>query len=346
MNAAEAYEKFVRPVLFRVDPENAHNLVIGLLRRGSNIDSVLRLLRSFQPPTEPKTVFGLTFPNPIGLAGGFDKNGVALPALAALGFGFIEIGTITAKAQPGNPKPRIFRYTKQEALINRLGFNNDGADVVANRLQRLRESGRWPAIPVGINIGKSKVTPLDEAPADYLQSFRRLRKFGDYFVLNISSPNTPGLRSLQEKELLSNLLLAVREENRTGKPMLVKIAPDVTATELEEIIAACEENQVAGIIATNTTLDHSSIPTAHDQAGGLSGAPLREKSTALVRDITARSTIPVIASGGIFDAESAQEKIDAGAKLLQVYTGYIFRGPALLREIVHGLKIIHRAPAQ
>lgn len=343
MNAAQAYEKFVRPLLFRVDPESAHNLVIWALRRGSNIDPVLRLLSSFKPEIAPRTVFGLTFPNSVGLAGGFDKNGVALPAWAALGFGFVEIGTITAKAQPGNPRPRIFRYTKQKALINRLGFNNDGADVVANRLHRLRESGRWPTIPVGINIGKSRVTPLDQAPGDYLQSFRRLRKFGDYFVLNISSPNTPGLRSLQERKLLSNLLLAVREENRSGKPILIKIAPDMTTPELDEIIGACEENQIAGIIAANTTLDHSSIPTGHDQVGGLSGAPLREKSTALVRDIRARSTIPVIASGGIFDAESAQEKIDAGATLLQVYTGFIFRGPALLREIVRGLD---RPPAQ
>jgi dihydroorotate dehydrogenase len=338
MNAAEAYEKIVRPLLFSIDPETAHNFAIAFLRRASQVELALRGFRRFQPAAKPKTVFGVSFPNPVGLAAGFDKDGVALPALAALGFGFIEIGTVTAKPQPGNPRPRIFRFSEQQALINRLGFNNDGADLVANRLRQWRESGRWPAIPVGINIGKSKTTPLDQAPADYLHSFRRLRKFADYIVLNVSSPNTPGLRSLQERESLSILLRAIREENRTDKPVLIKIAPDLSTPELEEIIASCEENQIAGIIATNTTLDHSSIPTARDEAGGLSGAPLREKSTALVRDITARSIIPVIASGGIFDLESAREKFEAGAELLQVYTGYIFRGPGLLREIVGGLK--------
>lgn len=333
-----AYERFVRPLLFALDPETAHHLSISLLRIASDVDLLLRALKLFQPAAKPKTVFGLKFPNPIGLAAGFDKNGVAVPAWAALGFGFIEIGTVTARPQPGNPKPRIFRYAEQQALINYLGFNNDGADIVSNRLRQLRESGRWPKIPVGINIGKSKTTPLDQAPADYLHSFRRLNKFADYIVLNVSSPNTPGLRWLQERESLSILLRGIGAENRTGKPILVKIAPDLASEQLEEIIATCEENRVAAIIATNTTLDHSSIPPARDQIGGLSGVPLREKSTALVRAITKRSTIPVIASGGIFDAESAREKIEAGAQLLQIYTGYIYRGPGLLREICHVLE--------
>ena len=257
-----------------------------------------------------------------------------MPALAALGFGFIEIGTVTAKAQPGNPRPRIFRFPEQQALINRLGFNNDGADAVASRLRELRSSGRWPPVPIGINIGKSSTTPLEGATDDYLYSFRLLREFADYIVLNVSSPNTPGLRELQGSAALSQLLRAIGDRNRSPrKPVLVKIAPDLSPNELDEIIATCEENKVAGIIATNTTLDHSSIPPALDQEGGLSGAPLREKSTALVRTITARSAIPVIASGGIFDAESAREKIEAGAQLLQVYTGLIHRGPGLLREI-------------
>jgi dihydroorotate dehydrogenase len=333
-----AYERFVRPLLFALDPETAHHLSISLLRIASDVDLLLRALKLLQPAAKPKTVFGLKFPNPIGLAAGFDKNGVAVPAWAALGFGFIEIGTVTARPQPGNPKPRIFRYAEQQALINYLGFNNDGADIVSNRLRQLRESGRWPKIPVGINIGKSKTTPLDQAPADYLHSFRRLNKFADYIVLNVSSPNTPGLRWLQERESLSILLRGIGAENRTGKPILVKIAPDLSSEQLEEIIAACEENRVAAIIAANTTLDHSSIPPARDQIGGLSGAPLREKSTALVRAITKRSTIPVIASGGILDAESAREKIEAGAQLLQIYTGYIYRGPGLLREICHVLE--------
>jgi len=337
MNSVAVYEKIVRPLLFSIDAERAHRLTVGLLRHASHLDLALRLLRQFPPAAQPKTVFGLTFPNPIGLAAGFDKNGEALPALAALGFGFLEIGTVTAKPQPGNPKPRIFRYSEQQALINRLGFNNDGADIVANRLRYWHESKRWPSIPVGINIGKSKSTPLDQAPADYLHSFRRLRKFADYVVLNVSSPNTPGLRSLQEREALTSLLRAVWEENRDGKPVLVKISPDLAVGELEEIIATCEENQIAGIIATNTTLDHSPVPAASDQSGGLSGAPLREKSTALVRSIAASSAIPVIGCGGIFDAESAREKMEAGAVLLQIYTGFIYRGPGLLREIAEGL---------
>jgi len=333
-----AYERFVRPLLFSLDAEAAHHLTIALLRGASHVDLTLRTLGIFRPLSKPKTVFSVNFPNPIGLAAGLDKNGVALPVWAALGFGFIEIGTVTAKAQPGNPKPRIFRFLEEQAFINRLGFNNDGADVIAKRLRRLRESGRWPAVPVGINIGKSKVTPLEEATGDYLYSFRLLREFADYIVLNVSSPNTPGLRELQEPVALSRLLGAIRDENRlTDKPLLVKIAPDLSPIELEEIIAISEQNEVAGIIATNTTLDHSSIPSARDQEGGLSGAPLREKSTALVRAITARSTIPVVASGGIFDAESAREKFDAGAPLLQVYTGYIYRGPGLLREIIESL---------
>jgi dihydroorotate dehydrogenase len=330
-----AYERFVRPLLFSLDAEAAHDLTIALLRGASHVDFALRALEIFRPPAKPKAVFGLEFPNPIGLAAGLDKNGVALPVWAALGFGFIEIGTVTAKAQPGNPRPRIFRFPEQQALINRLGFNNDGADVVAERLRKLRKSGRWPAVPVGINIGKSKATPLEEATDDYLYSFRLLREFADYIALNVSSPNTPGLRDLQEAAALSQLLCAIGDENReNSKPVLVKIAPDLSASELEELITTCEQNEIAGIIATNTTLDHSSIPPKRDQEGGLSGVPLREKSTALVRAIAARSTIPVIASGGIFDAKSAREKFAAGAELLQVYTGYIYRGPGLLRELM------------
>ena len=337
MNAVQAYTSVVRPILFRFDPEAAHHGALALLRSASRLDAALRILRRFQPAPRPIRVFGVNFPNPIGLAAGFDKNGIALPALAALGFGFVEIGTVTARAQPGNPRPRMFRFSESEALINRLGFNNDGADMVANRLRQLQESGRWPGIPVGINIGKSKNTPLDEAPADYLHSFRRLRNFADYIVLNVSSPNTPGLRSLQDEESLSVLLRAVREENRTSKPIVVKIAPDLPDAAVTEMIATCEEHQVAGIIATNTTTDHSSVPPDLDEKGGLSGAPLREKATALVRAITTRSTIPVIGCGGIHDGASAREKMEAGAKLLQVYTGLVFRGPGLLREIAGGL---------
>jgi dihydroorotate dehydrogenase len=329
------YERLVRPLLFSLEAETAHHFTVASLRRASHFDLALGALKRFAPPSKPKTLFGLIFPNPIGLAAGLDKNGVALPAWAALGFGFIEIGTVTATAQPGNPKPRIFRLPEQQALINRLGFNNDGADAIAKRLRRLCESGRWPAVPVGINIGKSRTTPLERATDDYLYSFRLLREFADYITLNVSSPNTPGLRELQEPAALSRLLHAIgNEPGPVAKPLVVKISPDLTPGELEAVLAACEENGVAGIIATNTTLDHASIPPELDEEGGLSGAPLTGKSTALVRSIAANSKLPVIASGGICDAESAREKLEAGAQLLQLYTGFVYRGPRLLREIM------------
>jgi dihydroorotate dehydrogenase len=329
-----AYERLVRPLLFAIDPEVAHHFTIACLRGASHFDPILRALREFSTEPKPKNIFGLNFLNPIGLAAGLDKNGVALPAWAALGFGFIEIGTVTAKAQPGNPRPRIFRFPDQRALINHLGFNNDGADAIARRLGKLKRSGRWPSVPVGINIGKSMNTPVTEASADYLYSFQLLRAFADYIVLNVSSPNTPGLRELQGAGALADLLHTIAEKNViTRKPIVVKIAPDLADDQLEQIIATCEANNVSAIIATNTTLDHSSIPTDKDQQGGLSGAPLREKSSALVRAITTRSKIPIIASGGIVDAESAREKFEAGAQLVQIYTGLIYRGPGLLHEI-------------
>ena len=231
----------------------------------------------------------------------------------------------------------MFRYPNHKALINRLGFNNDGADIVANRLRQLRESGRWPKVPVGINLGKSKTTPIDQAAEDYVHSFRRLRNFADYVVLNVSSPNTPGLRTLQEQESLSILLRDIERENRTSRPIVVKVAPDLTDAQVDEVITTCEQFRVAAIIATNTTVDHSAIQGERDETGGLSGAPLRERSTELVRSIAQRSRIPVIGCGGIFDADSAREKIEAGAQLLQIYTGYVYRGPGLIREIVNAI---------
>jgi dihydroorotate dehydrogenase len=329
---AAAYERFARPVLFSLNAETAHEVAIRALRRASGSNLALRSFR-IAAVERPVELFGVRFRNAVGLAAGFDKNGVALPAWEALGFGFAEIGTVTACAQPGNPKPRIFRYPAQQAIINRLGFNNDGAEAIAARLRRLRESGRWPRIPIGINIGKSKVTPVGEAPDDYVYSFKLLREFADYVVLNVSSPNTPGLRTLQQETALEELLRVVQRENTaSSKPLLVKIAPDVTAGELGAILATCERNDVAGIIATNTTLDHGAIVGEGDEAGGLSGAPLRAKSTEMIRAITAQSPLPVIGVGGITDAESAREKIDAGARLVQIYTGLVYRGPALIRE--------------
>ncbi len=329
------YGQLVRPLLFRMDPETAHHLAMRLLRTAPQIPGALAFLRSFAPPPQPRTLFGLQFRNPFGLAAGFDKNGVAIPAWEALGFGFVEIGTVTAKPQPGNPRPRIFRYPKQEALINRLGFNNEGADVIGERLRRLRASSAAPAIPVGVNLGKSKITPLAEAPADYLYSFRQLAPVSDYVVLNVSSPNTPGLRSLQERDALVALLRVVTEENArlsSTKPLLLKIAPDLSDEALGEIVGVCEEFGLAGLIATNTTLDHGAL-LGSDEAGGLSGRPLRPRATEVIRLLRSRTRLPLIGVGGICDAASAREKLEAGAELLQIYTGYIYRGPGLLREI-------------
>jgi dihydroorotate dehydrogenase len=327
------YRGLVQPWLFRLDPETAHHFSLGALRTpGARL-----FLRRFAPAPAPVELFGLKFRNPIGLAAGFDKNGVAIPAWEALGFGFVEVGTVTAQPQPGNPRPRIFRYPAQQGLINRLGFNNDGAAVVAERLRRLRASRRRPSIPIGINIGKSMVTPIDQAADDYLYSFRKLHAVADYIALNISSPNTPGLRSLQEHAALADLLRTITVENArlpAPRPILLKIAPDLSDEAMEQIVKTCEEFSLAGIIATNTTLNHAGI--GPDEAGGLSGAPLRARATEVVRFARTRTRLPIIGVGGISDAASAREKFAAGAQLVQVYTGLIYRGPELLREILEG----------
>ena len=318
------YERVLQPLLFALDPETAHHLTLAILRGIGPALPKRAIKRS------AISIFGLNFPHRVGLAAGLDKNGVALPAWEALGFAFVEIGTVTAKSQPGNPRPRIFRRPEQQALINRLGFNNEGADAVAERLTKLRERGRWPRIPIGINIGKSRATPLERAGEDYLYTLRKLRAHADYIALNISSPNTPGLRELQQPKQLADLLGMIKGEV-AGKPLLVKIAPDLESSALDELIAVCEQEAVAGIIATNTTLDHSAV--ANDEEGGLSGSPLRQKSTTVVRQIADKTKLPIIGCGGISDAESAHEKIEAGAKLLQVYTGFVYRGPSLIREL-------------
>jgi dihydroorotate dehydrogenase len=324
------YRRCLRPLLFRCDAEAIHHVAMGALER---CGPALAWVAQPRDPRLERSVFGLRFPNPVGLAAGMDKNAVALPAWDALGFGFVEVGTITARPQPGNPKPRIFRVPESRALVNRLGFNNEGCDRVADRLRRLRMKGLWPAIPVGINLGKSKVTPLEEAANDYLLSFERLQHFGDYFVLNVSSPNTPGLRTLQDRAQLEVLFRAIQTHNVDRKPLLVKIAPDLEWGPIEEILALAQEQGLAGIVATNTTIDHSSIPEHRRTQGGLSGAPLRARATEVVRFITARSPLPVIAVGGIMSADDALEKFDAGAALVQLYTGFIYEGPGLVREI-------------
>ena len=260
------YERFLKPILFAMDPERVHHLALASLENLSRHPSLLNLMPRPGDQRLAREVFGLRFPNPIGLAAGFDKNGVALPAWEALGFGFVEVGTITAKGQPGNPVPRIFRIPEMECLINRLGFNNEGAEKIGARLERLRQSSQWPKMPVGINIGKTKVVPLEEATVDYLESFRRFQEIGDYFVLNVSSPNTPGLRQLQERGAIGGLFQAIQRQNR-GKPLLVKIAPDLTHEQIDDILSLAQEHQLAGIIATNTTTDQQMIPAEKRQPG-------------------------------------------------------------------------------
>ena len=310
--------------------EAAHNLAILGLRMTP--PSLLRAAFG-ATPQKPTKLFGLTFPNPVGLAAGMDKDASALRAWEALGFGFVEAGTITALAQPGNPKPRCFRYPSQQALINRMGFNNSGASVAAVRLARQKASGRWPRVPVGINIGKSKLTPNEQAASDYATSYKLLLPFGDYFVINVSSPNTPNLRALQDRDSLAEIIRTLKRINNI-KPLLVKIAPDLTDEAVRDIAALAESEHLAGLIATNTTLDHRSVPKDSDQQGGLSGTPLRQRSTEVLRIMRSATELPIIASGGIMDAASAHEKLEAGASLIQLYTGFVYHGPELIRDIV------------
>jgi len=324
------YADILRPCLFRLDAETAHHLALTGLKLTPA--PVLRALFG-AAVKKPVRLFGVTFPNPVGLAAGMDKNAGVLGAWEALGFGFVEAGTVTARAQPGNDKPRCFRYPRQQALINRMGFNNPGAEAVARALSSLKSSGRWPRIPVGLNIGKSKVTPLEEAASDYAASFRRLLPYGDFFVINVSSPNTPGLRQLQDRESLAAIIRALKEID-PSKPLLVKIAPDLPDDAVREMAGLAEEEGLAGLIATNTTLDHSSVPAENDQTGGLSGSPLLSRSTQVLRILSSHTDLPIIASGGVMSAESAREKLDAGASLVQIYTGFIYRGPGLIRDIV------------
>lgn len=326
--------RLLRPFLFSLDPESAHHLAVALL---STASPLLGLFRARHDPALERTVFGVRFPTPVGLAAGFDKNAIALRAWEALGFGFAEVGTITARAQDGNPKPRIFRIPEQRALINRLGFNNEGADAIAARLRHQMDGTARPRIPIGINLGKSRVVAVDDATADYLLSFERLHHFGDYFVLNVSSPNTPGLRTLQDRDALTHLVTNIQRRNSSNKPILVKIAPDLSWEAIEEIVSLATEHGLAGIVATNTTTNHESIPRHRAQTGGLSGAPLRERSTEIVRFIAKLSPLPIIAAGGIDSADAALEKLDAGAALIQLYTGFIYEGPGLIGRICRAL---------
>jgi len=343
------YEKLLRPAFFSLGPERAHELaMLGMTTLG-HLSPVCRVMeRLNQLPAarmRPIEAFGLKFPNAVGLAAGFDKNAEGWPAAAALGFGHVEIGTITAQGQPGNPKPRVFRFPAEEAVINRMGFNNDGAELIAARLAKQPKPGQR-RIPVGINLGKTKITPLEKAVEDYLASFARLADHADYMVLNVSSPNTPDLRKLQDEDRLRELLGAVMAANRerldagrSRKPVLLKIAPDLSFPQIDSVLGAIAEFGLDGIIATNTTLARPGFFATVEQAGGLSGKPLRKRSTEIINYI-ARSTggkLPIIAVGGIHDAASAGEKLDAGATLVQIYTGMIFRGPFFAKDLAWAL---------
>ena len=349
------YRHLVRPVLFAQDAEEIHQRTMRGLSCASRRELVCETLESFfGAPALPVEVFGLKFPNPIGLAAGMDKGAEAVPVWAALGFGFSELGAVTWRAQPGNPAPRLFRIVADEAIINRMGFNNPGAEAVADRLAAWRAQGRWPKHPVGINLGKSKDTPLEKAAEDYAASFRVLQPHGDFFVVNVSSPNTPGLRQLQDRAALDEILAALHEEQEKGgssasaalalKPILVKVAPDLSFEALDQILELAGVRHVAGIVATNTTItrpqtNKPDLRRLYAEPGGLSGRPLGGRSTEIVRHIyrQTRGGLPIIGVGGVFDAADAWEKVTAGASLVQLYTSLVYEGPGVARAIVNGL---------
>jgi dihydroorotate dehydrogenase len=327
-----------------MEAEHAHELAVRGLSVLAALQPLCRLLEGPGGADRPVQCFGLTFPNRIGLAAGFDKHARAWPAAAALGFGHVEIGTVTAQAQPGNARPRLFRYPAEKAVINRMGFNNEGAAAVAARLARQPKPGER-RIPLGVNIGKSKVAPLEQATADYLTSFAALADYADYVVLNVSSPNTPDLRRLQDEDRLRELLGAVTAANRArgggAKPVLLKIAPDLSFPQIDAVLQVIAEYGLDGIIATNTTLARPGRFATISEAGGLSGPPVRARSTEIIRYIsrTTGGRLPIIGVGGINDAQSAGEKLDAGASLVQIYTGMIFRGPFFAKDVAAALSI-------
>jgi dihydroorotate dehydrogenase len=335
------YKNVIRPFLFLFSAETAHHMVLGALRLTGllpGFKSVLRRTFQVDDLTLIRDVAGMRFPNPIGLAAGLDKNALVYEELGALGFGFVEIGTVTPKPQEGNPKPRLFRLTKDHALINRMGFNNDGVDSIRKRLEKKNRK-----IIIGGNIGKNKNTPNDRAAEDYLKCFHELFDVVDYFVINISSPNTPGLRDLQEKEPLISLLKSVQAENHKNhnpRPVFLKIAPDLTSGQADDIIDIVLDTKLSGLIISNTTISREGLSTSQQQldkigSGGLSGRPLFAKSTELLKYIANRSAkkFVLIASGGIHSEEEALEKINAGADLIQLYTGFIYEGPGLIKRI-------------
>jgi dihydroorotate dehydrogenase len=378
------YERLVRPALFNQDAEKAHERTMRWLAMVSQSSLLTQAAKSFfGSPQLPINLFGLSFPNPVGLAAGMDKYGMAVPAWEALGFGFTELGGVTQHAQPGNPAPRLFRAIPEQAIVNRMGFNNPGAEVLAGTLALWRSTGKWPKHPVGINLGKSKVTPLDKAAEDYAFSVGALWEHADFFVINVSSPNTPNLRQLQDKEALAEIVAAIegaqaaasknsklqtpnfRETSNSNlpageggsgptrllltshlspRPVLVKISPDLSFEALDELLELGLSRNLAGIVATNTTTErpmaaNAEVQRIYAETGGLSGVPLRARSTEVIQHIyrQTKGKLPIIGVGGIFTPEDAWEKIMAGASLLQVYTGLVYKGPALAKALVTGL---------
>lgn len=339
--------KLFRFILFQFDAEKVHYFVVGLLDKIHAFFPSRLLFRSLfvvEHPSLETNFLGLNFPNPVGLAAGFDKNAQHTDALADCGFGFIEIGTVTPKAQPGNDKPRLFRLKADQAILNRMGFNNDGVTAAIEQLKKRRNR----RVIIGGNIGKNKWTPNEAAAADYLLCFDALFPYVDYFVVNVSSPNTPNLRALQEKEPLQDLLLQIQEKNaaqNVSKPILLKIAPDLNDTQVDEIIAIVNHAKIAGLIVANTTISRAQLLTPESEvaqmgAGGISGKPITARSTAMIKYIHEKSggQIPMMAVGGIHSAQDAIDKLDAGASLVQLYTGFIYEGPALVKSINRALQ--------
>lgn len=333
-----------RRLLFRLEPERAHNLTLALIRQAGALPPIERLLRrAFAAPTFPVDAFGLRFYNPVGLAAGYDKDGLGWRGLACLGFGHVEVGTVTPRPQPGNPRPRVFRLPEDRALINRMGFPGKGADFVARQVARRRPEG----LIVGVNLGKNKDTPLDAAVDDYLALVRQFAPIADYLALNVSSPNTVGLRRLQARQALADLLAPLQAERQAQQsglgrrlPLLVKLAPDLDDTELDDALDVIEQAGLDGVIATNTTLERPGLKSPQaGEAGGLSGAPLHSLSLRIVSEIHRRTAgrLPIVAAGGVIDAAGARRFLDAGAVLVQIYTGMIYAGPGLVKSILEDL---------
>ena len=341
------YRRLLRPLLFLLGAEQAHTLSLGglkILAKSPTLCRIIRRLNGADATILGRTVFGLRFPSPFGLAGGMDKDGRAVAAWAALGFGFVEVGTVTRHPQEGNERPRLYRIRQHEAIINRMGFNNAGSIGLARRLSALR----WRPFPIGVSLGKSKITPVEQAANDYVFSLRVLRPYADYFAINVSSPNTPGLRGLQDRAALDELLSALQDENRSlpgaPPPLLVKLAPDLSNDAIIETLDVCAQNDIAGIIAVNTTLDRSDLegvsPRLARQPGGLSGRPLHRRALEVVELIHRETNgkLPIIGVGGVHGPEGFERMQAAGASLVQSYSGLVYQGPGLVRQINRSIK--------